>query len=180
MRRRCWDPLPTAAWVGQGRAGWSRTFPHGCPGLTGLCVRHIHKHFPQNADLFPPPGPEKHSAAPFPTPMKNSGQHLAAGFIWSRCRGSSGRSRRGQVGGAATTDLGRSYSDQSLQAEQQSLGSCMAFRDTEALVKCHKPGTWYPSYLAWQSTGSLGLGVSICKMGYSVNLWGTGCDCEVV
>lgn len=175
MRRRCWDPLPTAVGVGRGTTFPTWVSRTGCP----VCEAHSQA-FPKNAGLFPPPGPEKHSDAPFPTPRKNSGQHLAAGFIWSRCRGSSGRSRRGQVGGAAATGLGRRNSDQSLQAEQQSSGLCMAIRDTEALAKCHKPGTWYPSCLAWQSTVSLGLGVSICKMGYSANLWGTGCDCEVV
>ena len=70
----------------------------------------------------------------------------------------------------AATGLGRSYSDQSLRAEQQSSRLCMASRDPEALVKCHKPGAWHFSCLAWQSTGSLSLEVSFCKMGYSANL----------
>lgn len=142
--------------AGQGRveqnlSTWvSRT---GCP----VCEAHSQAS-PRKCRLVPSTWAREAFCCPFPTPRKTSGQHLTAGFIWSRCRGSSGRSRRGQVGGATATDLSRSYSDQSLQAEQQSSGSCMAFRDTEALVKCHKPGTWYPD--AWQSTGSLGLGVS--------------------
>jgi hypothetical protein len=134
-----------------------------------VCEAHSQS-FSENAGLFPPPGPQKHPIAPLPAPRKNAGQHLAAEFIWSRYRGSSGRSRRGQVDGAAATGLGRSYSDQSLRAEQQSSRLCMASRDPEALVKCHKPGAWHFSCLAWQSTGSLSLEVSFCKMGYSANL----------